>query len=65
MYAQLDMCSVFINNAFPYGDDNTKADYMWTQTQILYDVYEKINKEIKINQINLFSLRKKFLSPSI
>ena len=51
MYAQLDMCSVFINNAFPYGDDNTKADYMWTQTQILYDVYEKINKESLIINI--------------
>tara|TARA_B100000427_G_scaffold310786_1_gene300857 strand:- start:687 stop:1250 length:564 start_codon:yes stop_codon:yes gene_type:complete len=42
MCMQLKDCRVFINNAFMY-DDPKYPDHMWTQTQILYEVYDRMN----------------------
>ena len=44
MYDQLDDCTVFINNAFCYNDP-TSPEHMWVQTEILYELYNKMTKD--------------------
>jgi len=51
MYNELSDCTVFINNAFPYHDLKS-ASGMWTQTEILYEVYKRMTKEQLIINIS-------------
>lgn len=51
MYQHLNECSVFINNAFMY-DDPKYPDHMWVQTEILYEVYDRMNADQLIINIS-------------
>lgn len=51
MYNQLSDCTIFINNAFPYHNLQS-ADGMWAQTEILYEVYKRMNKHQLIINIS-------------
>ena len=51
MYADIPMCSVFINNAFMY-EDPLDPKHMWAQTEILYGVYKRMNSDQLIINIS-------------